>query len=98
MNLHIFHISLNDLNNIYIYIGQTVDEFRLRWNNYKSNNRKHQRLEPCMQEHLFEHFNEEGHHGFLEDVSITFIDKTDPSEPFRTLRIIGRMFFKKWRL
>ena len=33
-----------------------------------------------MQEHLFEHFNEEGHHGFLEDVSITFIDKTDHSE------------------
>ena len=65
------------------YIGQTVDKFRLRWNNYKSNNRKHQRLEPCMQEHLFEHFNEEGHHGFLEDVSITFIDKTDPSEPLK---------------
>ena len=65
------------------YAGQTVDEFRLRWNNYKSNNRKHQRLEPCMQEHLFEHFNEEGHHGFLEDVSITFIDKTDPSEPLK---------------
>ena len=65
------------------YVGQTVDEFRLRWNNYKSNNRKHQRLEPCMQEHLFEHFNEEGHHGFLEDVSITFIDKTDPSEPLK---------------
>ena len=27
------------------YVGQTVDEFRLRWNNYKSNNRKHQSLE-----------------------------------------------------
>ena len=65
------------------YVGQTVDEFRLRWNNYKSNNRKHQRLEPCMQEHLFEHFNEEGRHGFLEDVSITFIDITDPSEPLK---------------
>ena len=36
-----------------------------------------------MQEHLFEHFNEEGHHGFLEDVSITFTDKTDPSEPLK---------------
>ena len=33
-----------------------------------------------MQEHLFEHFNEEGHYRFCEDVSITFIDKTDPSE------------------
>ena len=30
-----------------------------------------------------EHFNEEGHHGFLEHVSITFTDKTDPSEPLK---------------
>ena len=36
-----------------------------------------------MQEHLFEHFNEEEHHRFLEDVSITFIDKTGPSEPLK---------------
>ena len=36
-----------------------------------------------MQEHLFEHFNKEGHHGFLKDVSITFIDKTNPSEPLK---------------
>ena len=36
-----------------------------------------------MHEHLFEHFNEEGHHRFLEDASITFIDKTDPSEPLK---------------
>ena len=26
---------------------------------------------------------EEGHHEFLEDVSITFIDKADPSEPLK---------------
>ena len=37
----------------------TVVKFKLRWNNYNSNDRKHQRLESCMQEHLFEHFNEE---------------------------------------
>ena len=30
------------------YVGQAVDEFRLRLNNYESNNRKHQRLESCM--------------------------------------------------
>ena len=35
-----------------------------------------------MQEHLFEHFNEEGHHGFLEGV--TFIDKKDPLEPLKS--------------
>ena len=65
------------------YVGQTVDEFRLRWNNYESNNKKYQRLESCMQDHLFKHFNGEGHPGFLEDVSITFIYKTDPSEPLK---------------
>ena len=32
-----------------------------------------------MQQDLFENFSEEGHHSFLEDVSITLIDKTDPS-------------------
>ena len=42
------------------YAGQTVDELRLRLNNYNSNKRKHQRLESYMQENLFEHFNEEG--------------------------------------
>ena len=65
------------------YVGQTVDKLRLRWNNYKSDNRNHQRFESCMQEHLFEHSNEEGHQGFSEDVSTTFIDKTDPSEPLK---------------
>ena len=33
-----------------------------------------------MQEHLIDYFSEEGHHIFLEDVSITFTDKTGPLE------------------
>ena len=37
-----------------------------------------------MQEHLFSYFSMVGHDGFLSDVSITFIDKTDPSDPLRT--------------
>ena len=68
------------------YVGQTVEDFRLRWNNYKSKDRKYQKLElklPYMQEHLFEHFNREGHHCFSDEISITFIDKTDPSEPLK---------------
>ena len=36
-----------------------------------------------MQEHLFEHFYEEGHHSSLGDVSITLIHKTDPSSPLQ---------------
>ena len=41
-------------------IGKTVDEFRYRWNNYKNSK--------SMQQLLFEHFSEEGHHSFLKDV------------------------------
>ena len=37
--------------------------------------------EPCMQEHIFERFNSEGHAGCLENVSVTFIDKTDSQNP-----------------
>ena len=37
-----------------------------------------------MQEHLIDLFDEEGYHRFLEDVSITFIDKTGPlGEPLK---------------
>ena len=50
------------------YVGQTIDTFRNHWNNYKSDNRKLQRSEPCMQEHLFRHFSSPGHNGFLNDV------------------------------
>lgn len=31
----------------------------------------------CMQQHLFDHFYSKGHYSFLEDVTITFADKTD---------------------
>ena len=65
------------------YVGETTDEFRLRWNNYKSNDRKNARNETCMQEHLFEHFKSEDHSGFLGNVSITLIDKTDGKDPKR---------------
>ena len=66
------------------YVGQTLDEFRLKWNNYKSTSRKHWRLEPWTQKHLIEHFNEQGrHHKFLEDVSTSFNDRTDSSESLK---------------
>ena len=63
------------------YVGETTDSFRYRWNNYKDNDRKHSRKESCMQEHLFKHFNSMGHNGFLNNVSITLIDKTDGKNP-----------------
>ena len=34
-----------------------------------------------MQEHLYRHFSSPGHRGFLTDVSVTLIDKTDGSDP-----------------
>ena len=43
------------------YVGETTDDFRLRWNNYKNNDRKNARNEACLQEHLFQHFKSEGH-------------------------------------
>ena len=36
-----------------------------------------------MQEHLLEHFKSEGHSGFLRNVSITLIDKTDGKDAKR---------------
>ena len=65
------------------YVGETNDEFRLRWNNYKSNDRKNARNEACTQGHLFEHFKSKGHSGFLGNVSITLIYKTDGKYPKR---------------
>ena len=36
-----------------------------------------------MQPELFEHFHSEEHNGFLQDCSITLIDKADGSDPTR---------------
>ena len=36
-----------------------------------------------IQQHLFNYFYTSGHTGFLDDISITFIDKTDPSDPLK---------------
>ena len=36
-----------------------------------------------MQPLLFEHFSSNNHNGFLEDCSITLIDKSDGSDPTR---------------
>ena len=63
------------------YTGETTDDFRYRWNNYKSNSRKFDRKESCMQEHPYKHFSSPGHRGLLNDVSVTLIDKTDRSDP-----------------
>ena len=63
------------------YVGKSVGDIRLQWNNYEDNNRKYLSKESCMQQNLFEHFSSEGHSSFLDDVSIIFNDKTDPKDP-----------------
>ena len=63
------------------YTGQAVDEFRHRLNKYKDNARNFERREHCMQRHLYEPFNLPGHSEFLNDVSVTLIDKADPKNP-----------------
>ena len=65
------------------YVGQSVDQSRSRWNSYKSYSRRHGQGATCMQQHLFNHFCISGHCSFLEDVSLTFTDKTDPSDPLK---------------
>ena len=62
------------------YVGQTVADFRYRWNNYKDNRRKHSRNDDRMQKHLYGHYLS-CKKDFLNTVSVTFIDKTDPSIP-----------------
>ena len=64
-------------------MDQIVDEFRFRWNNYKSNCSKYQHGETCIQQNLYQHFYSSNHNCFISDVSVTFIDKTDPSDPLK---------------
>ena len=60
------------------YTSKTVDKFRNRWNNYKTDARKAAsgNIENCKQQFFKNHFLQDDHHGFLEDVEITLIDKT----------------------
>ena len=87
------HLNCNDKCLIYLlsckvcglqYVGSTADEFRLRWNNCKENNRKSLRGAEHMQPELFEHFAADNHNCFLTDCSITLIDKADGSDLTRS--------------
>ena len=63
------------------YTGETTDLFRNGWKNYKDNAKTFDRKESCMQEDLYKDFQSEGHKGFLNEASVTFIDKTDGKNP-----------------
>ena len=45
-----------------------------------------------MQEYMFKHLNSEGHTGFLGNVSVTFIDKTDSQNPEKKRKVLHSHF------
>ena len=55
----------------------------MRRNSYKDNASKFESRDDYQQRHLYEHFLEPGHTGFIEDVYINLIGKTDPSKPIK---------------
>ena len=48
------------------YVGQTVDQFHSRCNNYKSDSRKYSQGGSCKEQHLFNRLCTSGHAGFLD--------------------------------
>ena len=65
------------------YVGQTIHKLWSKWSNYKIDSRKHGQEATCMQKHSFNHFCTSGHFGFLDDLSLTFIDKTASSNSLK---------------
>ena len=65
------------------YVGSRVDRFRLRWNNYKSCQRNAADGGKPNQNYFHQHFLSNGNNELMNDCEITFIDKTDPSDPTR---------------
>ena len=65
------------------YASKTVDTFRSGCNNYKTDTTKaaSSNIESCKQQVLQNPFSQEDHHGFVEDVEITLIDKTQAFDP-----------------
>ena len=82
------------------HIGKAIDQFRSRWNYYKYDSRKHSQGATCMQQHFSNHFCISCHYGFLEDLPLKYIDKTDPYDPLKredywrsTLKVMGPFGF-----
>ena len=64
------------------YVGSIIGKFRFRWNNHEENNCRAKREEEHMQSLVSEHSSID-HNNFLEECSITLIDRTDGSDPTR---------------
>ena len=57
------------------YVGSTCTPFRLRFNNYKACSRKFNWGASVPKAEFFRHFTEEGHQGFLKDISVKITDR-----------------------
>ena len=68
------------------YTGKTTDRFRYGWNNYKMEARKNENsnMENFKQKFLQSPFLQDDHKGFLEDVEVRLIDKTQGSYPTKS--------------
>ena len=79
-------------------LSNTTDHFRSRWNNYKSDSRKAESadMENVKQKFLQSHFLQYDYHGFLKDVEVWLIDKTQASDPnkrdFYWMRILRTLY------
>ena len=80
-----------------LHVGNSTDHFGSRWNNYKNDVRKVESgdMESVKQKFLQSHFLQCDHQGFLKEVEIWLIDKTQASDPtkrefywMRTLRTL----------
>ena len=63
------------------YKGKTTNRFRYRWNNYKLEARKAENGDMEDVKQMFLDFLQDDHKGFLEDVEVRLIDKTQGSDP-----------------
>ena len=77
MYIYNIYMYIYMINNIYNKqcMGETTDQFRNRWNNYRDNTWKFDRKESSMQEHLCKHFDTKGHKSFLNKESLHLIIK-----------------------
>ena len=57
------------------YVGSTCTPFRLRFNNDKACSCTFNSGASAPQAEFFRHFTEEGHQGFLKDISVKIIDR-----------------------
>ena len=74
-----------------LYGGNTTGHFRSRWANWKSDTRKAEcgNMKNVKQKFLQSHFLLRDHQGFLKDVEVRLIDKTQSSDP--TKRVLYSM-------